>query len=337
MPSFCDIRPFLEKRQQELFAPARAIAHAISKKREKGEKVPEKLCLLAGLMNESGVLIHPLTLDVCLDINANPLKIRGAPFRAYFHQLSGQGNIGGVFMDTGKGPGAVFLSLSVAMHLISGYLASNNLESVRVNQVGRQFLLGRMGHGRIEGMPKESIIGLAHHFIGSHLMESELGRMYAGRGISDYIGLVENALKSIAIHEAAHVLHKEAGIIRSGGVAREEERAYLTEMAFGNPAFSYAYLPTKKKDDPNCAAGKRIIESMHLRNGLAMLQGADRDMVSALAHELLDEGFVHDFGMHHDQMVSVLDIRRVQRHGFLDERHLPMVEGLRYLPEKKAA
>ena len=133
------------------------------------------------------------------------------------------------------------------------------------------------------------------------------------------------------------MLHKDAGIIGRGGMDKEEVRAYLTEMAYGNPAFSFAYLPSKKINDPNCIAGRSIIEQIYNATDLASLLNASNKQLRALAVELLDREFLDCFGAHHDQIIPKLEIYRIKNHKFFNDEKLPMIESLRYLPKKKAA
>jgi hypothetical protein len=273
-----------------------------------------------------------------LRLDANELKIAGIPFQVYFHQLSKGSKIGGTFMDMGdKRFSSVFLSLSMAIHLISSYISSNNLQAIKINRIGRNFLMQKHSEGSIANLEKEKVMEMVHHFVGTRLMELEIHRLFTTSSAADYMNLVEAALSNIAMHEAAHVLHKEAGILGDGSIAKEEERACLTELAYGNAALSFAYLPTKKKDDPNCIAGRSIIEKIFLRNDLGYLLNSGKDQISDLAKELLDEDFFQSFGRHHDQIIPKLEIYRVRKHRFFSDKHLPMIESLRYLPRKKAA
>jgi hypothetical protein len=335
--TFRDIKPFVEKNKQSLIIPARVLAHMVGKKRNAKEDIPDKHLMYMALLNESGILIHPLDLKVCLEIGTNPLRIRDIPFKVYFNQLDGDSRIGGTFLNLQERKlSSVFLSLSVAIHLISSYLSSNNLESININRIGRRFLMQRHDDGSIVNLPKEKVVEIANHFIGTKLMELEINRLFAANSAADYMDLVEAVLNSIAIHETAHVLHSESGIIGKGGLVKEEERAYLTEMAYGNLAFSFAYLPTRNKEDPNCMAGREIIKNIFERIDLSKLLNATNDQIRNIAKELLDEEFVKSFGAHHDQIIPILEIHRVRKHRFFNDEHLPMIESLRYLPKKAA-
>lgn len=336
--SFKDIKPFVDKNVYSLILPGRVLAYSIGKKRKEGVGIPEKSLLLLGLLKENGILVHPMNLEVCVQIEANGLNIDGVPFQVYFHQLSKKGFIGGTFMHTNDEKGSfVFLSLPVAIHLISSYLASNNLRSIRINEIGSRFLMQKYTDGSLKDLPKEKAMELLHHLLGTRLFESEINRLFAENSGRGYMELVEATLNSIAMHEAAHVLHRRAGILGSGGIEKEEERAYLTELAYGNAGLVFPYLPVIKKDDPNCTAGRRIIERFFHRNDFAYLMNAGKDQLSGIAKGLLDEDFKHDFGAHHDEIIPRIEIERVRRHRFFSDKHLPMFERLRYLPEREAA
>jgi len=337
-PTFREIKPFIDKGQYSLIAPARALVYGIAKKKNKGQSIPEESIRIFALLRHAGILVHPLNLEVCLRLDSAPLRVAGIPFEVYYHMLPSNGFVGGTFMDTGeKESSSVFISLTVAMHLLSSYLANNNLESIRIQEIGSRFLLERHRENKLADLPRDKVIAMMHHLLGTRLFEQEIKKANCADSATGHMDLIGKILNGIAVHEAAHVLHKEAGILGRGGIEKEEERAYLTELAYGNAALVFPYLPLSEKNDPNCIAGKRIIEIIYLRNDFAFLMGANGQQLSGMARELLDEDFLMNFGRHHDELIPRTEIEKVRRHRFFSDENAPLIENIRYFPKKKAA
>jgi hypothetical protein len=336
--SFKDIKPFVDKKQLLLINSAQLLAQDIAKRRKNGEGLPKEAIHIIGMLQQAGVLIHPLNLMTCFRLETQELNVTGVPFHVYFHTLGGPGRIGGTFMDTDdKHSSSVFLSLNTAIHMISSYLASNNLKALEVQRVGWEFLLKRYKEGSLDAIERGQLIEISHQLLGTRLFELEINRLFNEESVEQYVELIEKCLNGIALHEAAHVLHKSAGVLGRGGIEKEEKRAYLTELAYGNPSLVLPYLPIRKKDDHNCKAALAILEQIFSRYDYARFMNMDKQQLSTAAKELLDEDFVDCFGKHHDQIISRLEIERVRQHRFFSEKDLPMFEGLRYLPRTKVA
>jgi hypothetical protein len=337
-PNFRDIKPFVDEKRYSLIHPARALVYGIAQKRKNGEKIPDKQLQILALLKQAGILVHPLNFEVCVALETESLKIQGIPFEVFYHLLPGKGFVGGTFMDTGdKRSSSVFISLTVAMHLLSSYLANNNLGSLGIQRIGSRFLMDKYKENSLANLPQDKVMEMMHHFLGTRLFEAQINAIYDGESVASYMNIIEKILNGIAMHEAAHVLHKETGILGVGGIEKEEERAYLTELVYGNSGLVFPYLPTRKKDDPNCVAGRRIIEMLYLRNDFSYLMRANRAQLSAMAKELLDEEFMMSFGAHHDEIIPRIEIERVRQHRFFSDEHLPLIENIRYFPKKRAA
>jgi hypothetical protein len=335
---FNDIQPFVDSNRFSLIGPAYLALGDMVRRIREGTGLSREKILLLDRLEENGVLIHPLSFDVCLRLDSNPLSVDGVPFHVYFHHLVRGRGIGGTFIDNDeKSRSSVFLSLSCAIHLLSAYLVSNNLHSLKVKRIGREYLVQRHNAGNLHEVSQEQLMTLFHDLVGTRLFEKEINRLFTNKSVEEYVGLVECFLRGIALHEAAHVLHKRAGILGLGGLEKEEERAYLSEIAYGNSGLVFAYLPTSGKDDPNNRAARGILEKLFRRCDLGHLLDLTRVQLSELAKELLDEDFRHNFGAHHDQIVPAIEIQRVRKHLFFGNEHLPMFESLRYLPKKKKA
>jgi hypothetical protein len=335
--SFRDIKPFVEKNQYSLLSSTKNFIGDIRRRKRNGDNTPREAFYLIGMLQEAGLLIHPLNLMACLRLDTDELRVDGIPFHVYFHSSGSPGRIGGTFLDTGDKPSSsVFLSLNIAMHMISGYLADNNLKAIEIQRVGRKYLLKRHAGGSLHMIPKEQLIEISHQLLGTRLFELEINRLFDGQSVEEYMQLICQCVNGIALHEAAHVLHKSAGILGFGGIEKEEERAYLTELGYGNPSLVLPYFPIRKKDDSNCKAALVILERIFSRFDYASFMNMDKNQLSTVAKELLDEHFIKHFGRHHDELIPRLEIERVRRHRFFSEQHIPMFEGLRYLPKKAA-
>jgi len=188
--------------------------------------------------------------------------------------------------------------------------------------------------GTQKKMADEELAKIIIHVAEGRLLQEEMDR-HAPNESKGWMELVNRFLNNVAIHEGAHVLHDAAGIIGSGGRHKEEERAYLTEMAFGHPRFVLAFLPRKDNGDPNNQAGSEITKRIISNNDAGKIFLATDKEIAAIGSELLDDEFMKSFGKHHDQVIPTIELYRIKKHNFFLEKDLPMFDNLKPIDEEK--
>ncbi len=128
--------------------------------------------------------------------------------------------------------------------------------------------------------------------------------------------------RTVAMHELGHAYFFKTGHSEYTNMAREEERAYLTEMAFGNPLFTL--LDTSDTESAHDIAIRQIIYGLFEEMGLkrriddvyAILE-LNEEALRVIAMNLLERNLKSSFGKPTEEVIDVPTLERVFNSGRL--------------------
>jgi hypothetical protein len=191
--------------------------------------------------------------------------------------------------------------------------------------------------------------------LGSYAICRALRKLSKPSFAATYESLLQESVRSVAIHETMHLLsfsndeisafldldsHEPYPFPESppAGEAYSERWAYLCAIAFGNPLIGLSHAPERYASlhDGSGREERAILGAITGAAGLPYHTNSLRryhlerlmpleEKAPELAKEILDGDFKGIFGKHFDDMVPTAEFERVRRHRFLTPGLRPML------------
>lgn len=347
---FRQLEALLDDGRKNALGIAKEFAGAMSEIRKRTGRCTDAQLLLERktqkALMERRVYVDLGGLSVGVLIDAPPTKINGR--NVCIHATPDCDTAGTYEYPTAETEGFIGINLAKAIEFIGLIMAENRsvIGSGEDNATGSRMVINKFEEAEawvkraITVFPPERILNTIIKFVQKSFAIDSIMRREGEDPARTYLAVVKSMLASIAMHETWHTIEhdlREHSHVFEGKTA-EERRAYLFQIAYGDPEVGFGYLgPT------DSALHNRAIRSLHRRT-TAILggKGSPDTLVryalinpaelAEIARQMLDDEIRDLTGTHHENLIDVRATIGIASHEFITATAMPILEQLRCMP-----